>query len=115
MSIFSQTVREHWTKYRPRELAAMQDPAAFFLMKGREIEVAILAEQEALEQTVPVAENYHERAGQLRQIRADATAKVLRELLPEPEPGTEPGTEQVPELDPVTREILEIQQAMYDL
>lgn len=111
VSIYSQVARDHWTRHRPRELAEMTNPETFFLNKGREIETAILAAEETLEETVSAATEYEARAGQIKQIRADATAMVLRDLLPEPEPETE----ETPELSPEMRDLQALKDAVYDM
>ena len=113
MSTFRQTVRRHWQTYRPREWAALEAPEEFVQAKAREIEAAILEAEEVLEQTVPAATEYEERAGQLRQIRASATDQVLREMLPEPEP--EPEVEAPPEISPQMRDLQAMRDAVYDL
>lgn len=109
MNMFSPTVREHWQTYRPKEWAAMTDPEAFVKAKAQEIETTILVAEEALEKTVPEPEEYEERVGWYKQIRADATEMVLRELLPEPE------AETAPKQTPMERHLQEIRDAMYDL
>ncbi|MFD7781578.1 hypothetical protein ACFV4Q_00455 [Streptomyces nojiriensis] len=109
--MFSKTVREHWQTYLPQEWAAMADPEAFVKAKALEIQVATLVAAEALEQTRPQPEEYEAAIGWFRQIKADATAMVLRDLLPEPEPETET----VAELTPEMVELQALRDAVYDL
>ncbi|MEU1216653.1 hypothetical protein ABZ424_30485 [Streptomyces sp. NPDC005790] len=108
--MYGPTVREHWQTYRPQEWAAMADPEAFVTAKAREIETQILVVGEALEKAVPEPEAYEAAVGRIRQIRADATAMVLADLLPEPEPGAE----RAPEQTPMERHLQEIRDLMYD-
>lgn len=110
MNMFSPMVREHWQTHRPKEWAAMTDPEAFVETKAREIETRILVAEEALEKTVPEPEAYEDQIGRINQIRADATAMVLAELLPEPEPGAE----KTPEQTPMEKHLQEIRDLMYD-
>ncbi|MDX2557942.1 hypothetical protein, partial [Streptomyces stelliscabiei] len=70
----------------------------------------ILKAEEALEKTVPEPTEYEEQVGRHKQIRADATAMVLAELLPEPEPGAE----KAPEHTPMEQHLQEIRDLMYD-
>ena len=109
-NMFSPMVRDHWQTYRPKEWAAMTDPEAFVETKAREIETQILKAEEALEKTVPEPTEYEEQVGRHKQIRADATAMVLAELLPEPEPGAE----KAPEQTPMEQHLQEIRDLMYD-
>lgn len=110
MSVYSQTVREHWEKYRPRELAQMQDPEGFFRDKGREIQVAILEAEQALEEALEPEQDYQARVGQLNQIRATAEQQVLAELLPPPEEEPE-----LPPLSPEMQELLAIRDELNEL
>ena len=110
MNMYSPMVREHWTTHRPQEWAAMADPEAFVTTKAREIETAILVAEEALEKAVPEPTEYEAAAGRIKQIRADATAMVLAELLQEPEPGAE----KTPEQTPMEKHLQEIRDLMYD-
>jgi hypothetical protein len=87
---YSHLVREHWTQYRPGELAQMSDPERFFATKGMEIQQAVIAAQEALEQALEAEPDYRARVGQLNQIRADAEHQVLAQLLPPPEDQEDP-------------------------
>jgi hypothetical protein len=84
-SRYSRLVRAHWEQFRPRELARMQDPDAFFTRKGQELHEALIEAQEALETSLPAEPNYQARVGQLKQIRATAEQQVRAELLPPPE------------------------------
>lgn len=110
MNMFSPIVREHWQTYRPQEWAATEDQEAFVTAKAREIETRILVAEEALEKTVPEPTEYEQQVGRIKQIRADATAMVLAELLPEPEPGAE----KAPEQTPMEQHLQEIRDLMYD-
>ncbi|WP_250293257.1 hypothetical protein [Streptomyces atroolivaceus] len=109
-NMYSSTVREHWQTYRPQEWAAMADPETFVTEKAREIETRILVAEEALEKAVPEPTEYEAAVGRIRQIRADATAMVLADLLPEPEPRAE----KAPEQTPMERHLQEIRDLMYD-
>jgi hypothetical protein len=85
-------VRRHWEEFRPRELATIRDPEAFFARKGREIQAAAIDAQEALEAALPPEPDYQARVGQLNQIRATAEQRAMAELLPPPEEDEEPPT-----------------------
>ena len=89
-SRYSLIARRHWEQFRPRELARIRDPEAFFATKGRELETAMIDAQERLEQTLPPETEYQARVGQLNQIRATAEQQALAELLPPPEEDEEP-------------------------
>lgn len=90
-------LRRHWEEFRPRELAAMQDPESFFLRLGTQMEDAIEAAEESLEETLEPETEYQARVGQLRQIAATAREQVLREMLPPPEDEDDPGAPMSPE------------------
>jgi hypothetical protein len=75
-------LRRHWEEFRPRELAAMQDPETFFRRLGTQTEEAIEAAEESLEETLEPETDYQARVGQLQQIAATAREQVLREMLP---------------------------------
>ena len=89
-SQYSLMARRHWEQFRPRELAAMQDPTGFFTAKGQELQNAVITAQEALEETLEPATGYPARVCQLNQIRATAEQQVMAQLLPPPEDDEDP-------------------------
>lgn len=94
---YEELLRRHWAEFRPRELAAMQDPETFFLRLGTQMEEAIEAAEEDLEEALEPETDYQARVGQLRQIAATAREQVLREMLPPPEDEDASGVAMSPE------------------
>jgi hypothetical protein len=87
---YARMARQHWQKFRPRELATIPDPEAFFPAKGRELEQAMITAEEALEETLPAEPDYPARVGQLKQIAATALEQATREVFGPPEDGPDP-------------------------
>ncbi len=86
MNSYGNQALQHWTRWRPKELAAIPDPQEFFARLGLEVEQEIDDRAEAIleSQSTPEAEDYLTRVGRLRMARFDAESEVLRErvLLP---------------------------------
>ncbi len=90
MNSYGNQALQHWTRWRPKELAAIPDPQEFFARLGLEVEQEIDDRAEAIleSQSHPEAEDYLRRVGRLRMARLDAESEVLRErvlLSPEDE------------------------------
>ncbi len=87
MNSYGNQALQHWTRWRPKELAAIPNPQEFFARLGLEVEQEIDDRTEAIleSQSTPEAEDYLTRVGRLRMARFDAESEVLRErvLLPE--------------------------------
>lgn len=84
---------DHWSRWRPQELAQLADPAAFFE------DLSAQAAQQIDQLTTDLAgedlpgESYLNKLGRLRMARFSAQAQVLREQLllpPEPAQPTPP-------------------------
>ncbi len=86
MNSYGNQALQHWTRWRPKELAAIPNPQEFFARLGLEVEQEIDDRAEAIleSQSPPEAEDYLTRVGRLRMARFDAESEVLRErvLLP---------------------------------
>ncbi len=86
MNSYGNQALQHWTRWRPKELAAIPNPQEFFARLGLEVEQEIDDRAEAIleSQSTPEAEDYLTRVGRLRMARFDAESEVLRErvLLP---------------------------------
>ncbi len=86
MNSYGNQALQHWTRWRPKELAAIPNPQEFFAGLGLEVEQEIDDRAEAIleSQSTPEAEDYLTRVGRLRMARFDAESEVLRErvLLP---------------------------------
>lgn len=81
-SQYATLLRRHWEEFRPRELAAMEDPEKFFRTLGTQMGEAIAAAEEDLEEALEPETEYQARVGQMAQISATAREQVLREMLP---------------------------------
>lgn len=89
-SRYATKARAHWTRWRPRELAQISNPEAFFAELGEQVERQVdLVASDLAGQDVP-GEGYLAKVGRLRMARFDAEAQVLRDLvlLPDDPPST---------------------------
>jgi hypothetical protein len=73
--------RAHWERQRPMELAAMDNPDAFFSMVGMQIEEAIQRLTQQLAGPARPGEPTLPKLRRLRLARLDAESIVLRQYL----------------------------------
>jgi hypothetical protein len=81
VSEYATTARRHWETFRPRELAAMEDPEEFFQGLATDVQerIAELTEQkmgEAMRET-----DHQRRAGKLKAAQQMAREQALREIV----------------------------------
>lgn len=110
-SQYATLLRRHWEEFRPRELAAMEDPERFFRTLGSQMGEAIAMAEEDLEEALVPETEYLARVGQLQQIRATAREQVLREMLPPPEDAPD----QAARLSPEAAELASIRRELENL
>ncbi|MFF3957436.1 hypothetical protein ACFYY1_30120 [Streptomyces sp. NPDC001890] len=80
---YGRLAQQHWQEHRPRSIAEIEKPEAFFAELGTDVqdEVRVRWTAERLASTTVVGESYLERASRLQQLRHEAEAEVLRELV----------------------------------
>ena len=79
--------QRHYQRWRPKEYAALKNPAKFFEDLEAEAWSQIDQLAESLAGDAPPNESYLDRAGRLNFARFQAKSQVFRDLLlPEPEP-----------------------------
>jgi hypothetical protein len=80
---YGRRAQGHWQEFRPRRVAELDDPQAFFTELGGDVQQEVRARWTAERLTAPAAvgESYLERAGRLQRMRHEAEAEVLRELV----------------------------------
>ncbi|MFJ5952252.1 hypothetical protein [Streptomyces noursei] len=83
MNQYGRLAQRHWQEFRPGSIAEVDDPKAFFSELGRDVqdEVRLRWTAERLAAPAVAGESYLERAGRLQQLRHEAEAEVLRELV----------------------------------
>ncbi|MFF8431130.1 hypothetical protein ACF07Y_39540 [Streptomyces sp. NPDC016566] len=83
MNRYGRLAQQHWQEFRPGSIAELDDPEAFFAELGSDVqdEVRVRWSAERVTALTVVGESYLERAGRLQQMRHDAEADVLRELV----------------------------------
>lgn len=83
MNQYGRRAQQHWQEFRPGHIAAIDDPEAFFTELGADVrdEVRTRWTAERLSTPAVVGESYLERAGRLQQLRHEAEAEVLHELV----------------------------------
>lgn len=86
-AMYAAQAQAHWSRWRPGELQAITDPAAFFTDLGQQAAQQIEQLADSLAGQDPPGEDYLAKLGRLRMAQFTAQTQVLRELLlPEPEP-----------------------------
>jgi len=80
---YGRLAQQHWQEFRPRRIAAIGDPEAFFTELGTDVQDEVRTRWTAERLTAPavVGESFLERVGRLQQMRHEAEAEVLRELV----------------------------------
>lgn len=81
MSGYVQIARTWWQEQRPAELAAMDDPTAFFGDLKEQIEARVTELSSSLEGPDTPGEEYLEKVGRLNSARARAQEVALDELV----------------------------------
>ncbi|WP_405968928.1 hypothetical protein OG613_47975 (plasmid) [Streptomyces sp. NBC_00015] len=83
MNQYGRLAQQHWQEFRPGRITEIDDPEAFFTELGTDVqdEVRTRWTAERVAASAVVGEPYLERAGRLQQMRRDAEAEVLRELV----------------------------------
>ncbi|MFB6985590.1 hypothetical protein [Streptomyces sp. NPDC056304] len=83
MNKYGRLTQRHWQEFRPGRIAEIDDPEAFFAELGTDVQDEVRVRWTAERLTAPAVagETYLERAGRLQQIRHEATAEVLREVV----------------------------------
>lgn len=90
-SRYGAQAQAHWTRWRPRQLAQIPDPEAFFADLGEQVEQLVDQVASDLAGQDVSGESYLAKVGRLRMARFDAEAQVLRDLVllpPEEPPAT---------------------------
>lgn len=81
MNRYGTLAKEHWEKYAPSRVEALEDPKAYFTDLGEQIQGQVQAIAAQLEQSAPAAEEYQARVAQLNGFRRQAEELVLAELV----------------------------------
>lgn len=83
MNQYGRRAQQHWQEFRPRSVAQIDDPGAFFTELGVDVQGEVRARwtAERLAARVVPGESYLERAGRLQQMRSEAESEVLHELV----------------------------------
>ncbi|MEU3872701.1 MULTISPECIES: hypothetical protein [Streptomyces] len=83
MNQYGRLAQQHWQEFRPRSIAELDDPEAFFTELGGDVqdEVRIRWTAERVTSPAPAGESFLERVGRLQQLRHGAEREVLRELV----------------------------------
>lgn len=83
MNQYGRRAQQHWQEFRPRRIAEIDEPKAFFAELGIDVQGEVRSRWTAERVTAPgvAGESYLERAGRLQQLRHEAEAQVLRELV----------------------------------
>ncbi|MFI1700328.1 hypothetical protein ACH419_30700 [Streptomyces bobili] len=83
MNQYGRLAQQHWQEFRPGRITEIDDPEAFFTELGTDVqdEVRQRWTAERVAASGVVGESYLERASRLQQMRHDAEAEVLRELV----------------------------------
>lgn len=77
MNRYGKRLREHYASHRATELAALEDPEAFFEALGTRIETEIDALADQIAGPSSPSEGYLERMGRLTEARSTAESEVL--------------------------------------
>ncbi|MER6431678.1 hypothetical protein ABT272_28720 [Streptomyces sp900105245] len=80
---YGRLAQQHWQELRPGSIAQLDDLETFFTQLGNDVQDEVRARWTAQRLGTPTVagESYLERAGRLRQMRHEAEADVLRELV----------------------------------
>jgi hypothetical protein len=81
MNRYGALAREHWEKYAPSRVAALEDPEEFFAQMGEQIQGQVDSLSSQLETKAPAAGEYQARVAQLDGFRAQAEESVLAEVV----------------------------------
>lgn len=81
MSGYAQIARTWWQEQRPAELAAMDDPTAFFSDLQEQIETRVTELSSSLAGPDMPGEEYLEKVGRLNSARSRAQEMALDELV----------------------------------
>ncbi|MFF1678815.1 hypothetical protein ACFVYG_22595 [Streptomyces sp. NPDC058256] len=83
MNQYGRLAKQHWQEFRPARITEIDDPETFFTELGTDVQDEVRARWtgERVAASSVVGESYLERAGRLQQMRRDAEAEVLRELI----------------------------------
>ncbi|MER5372670.1 hypothetical protein [Streptomyces sp. NPDC002553] len=83
MNQYGRRAQRHWQEFRPGHIAQIDDPKAFFTELGSDVQDEVRVRWTAARLAAPAVagESYLERAGRLQQLRHEAEAEVLRELV----------------------------------
>ncbi|MEU5193569.1 hypothetical protein AB0G86_05820 [Streptomyces scabiei] len=83
MNQYGRRAQRHWLEFRPGHIAEIDDSEAFFSKLGTDVQGEVRARWSAERLSAPavVGESCLERAGRLKQLRHEAEAEVLRELV----------------------------------
>lgn len=85
MNQYGAQIRRHWQRHRPRELAELRDPEAFFTEQGQLADQQIQDQARKLEAQAEEPTGFLERLGRMNNARFEAEATVMRELLADPD------------------------------
>jgi len=81
MTHYEALAREHWTRYAPSRVAALEDPAEFFQTLGAQVHQQVTALTASLTGPDLPGESYLQKAGRLQAARLQAEETVLSELV----------------------------------
>ena len=81
MNRYGALAKEHWEKYAPSRVAALEDPEGFFTDLGEQIEAQVQAIALQLETSSPAQDEYLDRVAQLNGFRRQAEEIVLAETV----------------------------------
>jgi hypothetical protein len=81
MTHYEALAREHWTRYAPNRVAALEDPDEFFQTLGAEVHQQVTALAATLAGTDLPGESYLQKAGRLQAARLQVEETVLSELV----------------------------------
>ncbi|MFD5079582.1 hypothetical protein [Streptomyces sp. NPDC058371] len=83
MNQYRRLAQQHWREFRPGRITEIDDPEAFFTELGTDVQTEVRQRwtAERVAASAVAGESYLERASRLQQMRRDAEAEVLRELV----------------------------------
>lgn len=81
MNRYGVLAREHWEKYAPSRVEALEDPEGFFTEMGEQVQGQVQAIAQQLEISTPAEQEYQARVAQLTGFRRQAEEQVLAEMV----------------------------------
>jgi hypothetical protein len=79
MNKYGAWAQKHWQKHLPQRYSQLEDPNAFFIQLGEEIEEEVDAVQMTIAGSDPKGETYLQKVGRLNEARMTAESQVMQE------------------------------------